>query len=91
MEAYEHVTVDTDVDSFLKKIVPLCWELVTIHKPPIFICNSNSTGIMKINGALHQKHPESHTDSSIIHSFLFPLVYRDCDGDVEQKAIVLSK
>ena len=88
MEAFKHVTVDPDVDVFLKKIVPICWELVTVYKPPIFACNSE---IIMIKSALHQKHPESHTNSTIIQSFLFPLVYKDYDGDIEQRAIVLLK
>lgn len=86
MEAFKHVTVDPDVEGFLKKIVPFCWELVTVYKPPIFVFDSE---IIVINGALYQKHPESHTDSSIIQSILFPLVYKDYDGDVEQRAVVL--
>ena len=90
MEAFKHVTVDPDVDVFLKKIVPICWELVTVYKPPIFVCNPNPRSHMKVNGALHEIHPESCTKSNSIQSFLFPLVYKDYGGDIEQKARVLT-
>lgn len=85
VKEFKHVTVDTDVEGFLRKIVPICWKLVTVYKPPIFVSE-----ITVINGALHEKHPESHTNSNIIQSFLFPLVYKDYGGDVAQKARMLT-
>ena len=89
---YEHVTADPDVEHFLKTIAPLCWELVTIYKPPIFVSGPSSNDrICVINGALHEKHPESRGKSNIIHGFLFPLVYKDYGGGIEQKARVIMK
>ena len=85
VEEFKHVTADTDVEGFLKMIVPICWWLVTVYKPPIFVSE-----ITVVNGALHEKHHESHTNSSIIQSFLFPLVYKDYGGDVAKKARVLT-
>ena len=91
-QTHERVIADPDVEHFLKNIVPLCWELVTIYKPPIFVCGPNSKdGVCVINGALHEKHPESRGKSNIIHGFLFPLVYKDYGGGIEQKARVIMK
>ena len=89
----EHVSVDPNVEDFLNKTVPMCWELVTIYNPPIFVCGGSISkdAPIVINGAFHQKHPESHGNSNAIQSFLFPMVYKDYGGDVEQKAMVLTK
>lgn len=92
-KALEHVSVDPNVEGFLKKIVPMCWELVTIYNPPIFVCGGSISrdGTIVINGAFHEKHPESRGKSNVIQSFLFPLVYKDYGGDVQQKAVVLTR
>ena len=88
--AFKHVTADPDVEDFLEKVVPMCWELVTIYKPPIIVSSSCDVPTV-IDGALHEKHPESHGKSSVIQGFLFPLVYTDYGGDVEQKAMVITR
>ena len=90
-QEYDQYSTLPHVKDFMKTIAPMCWDLATIHKPPIFVCclatptNKSET----INGAFHQKHPES-TMSTVILAYLFPLVYKDFEGYIEKKAKVLT-
>ena len=77
-------TMPQCVEEFVDKVLPLCWELATMFKPPIFKCDRN----VQINGALHDFAHVSKR-ASTVKSCLFPLVYYG--GVVKKKARVLAE
>ena len=78
------VTVHSCVEAFVDKVLPLCWQLVTMYVPPILTCDQR----VKVNGAHHDlSHVSSRADT--VQSYLFPVVWYG--GDVHRKARVLAE
>ena len=83
-EALKVVTVHSCVEAFVDKVLPLCWQLVTMYVPPTMTCEQK----VKVNGALHDlNHMTSGADT--VQSYLFPVVWYG--GDVHRKARVLAE
>ena len=76
-----------EFESFLKTIVPICWKLVTIYMPPIFVCAQDGK---KFDDCYHERHPKSSSFKTTIKWYLFPLLYRDYRGEIHKKAVVLT-
>ena len=71
------------VEAFVDKVLPLCWQLVTMYLPPILMCDQ----MVKVNGAHHDlSRMSSRADT--VQSYLFPVVWYG--GDVHRKARVLA-
>ena len=78
------VTVHPCVEAFVDKVLPLCWQLVTMYVPPILTCDQK----VKVYGAHHDlSHVSSKADT--VQSYLFPVVWYG--GDVHRKARVLAE
>jgi len=78
------VTVNPCVEAFVDKVLPLCWQLVTMYVPPIMTCYKKD----KVDGAQHDlSRMSSRADT--VQSYLFPVVWYG--GDVHRKARVLAE